>query len=379
MKEADQINAIIPRLQEIDPENVPEIPLTIHSDSKISIDGLTKHLKKWEDGGFFGVENGPLIQATVTSLRRRKAKTTFTKVPAHVGIPGNEAADELANEGSAKAVPDLVSTKPIAAFTLPGAKLQGMTQSSAYKIIRKLKMRKRAYQDKLARKATLENMEYAQAATDDNGEMASAKTIWMSTRHKDVSRSIRFFLWMLIHDGYKVGKHWDHIPGHEDKGPCNACGDSETMEHILTRCNASGQEQVWELASELWKLKTGNELPKPVMGQIMACAAIKRGDTGTSRLYRIVVSESAHLIWRIRCERVLQEKPVPSRHELHNRWMRAINSRLQLDCELTNRMKYGKKALAKDLVKDTWCKVLKDETNLPKDWMRETGVLVGVG
>ncbi|KAJ7155938.1 hypothetical protein C8R43DRAFT_1125843 [Mycena crocata] len=337
------------------------------------------NLRKWEDGGFFGVENGKLIQATVASLRRRKAKTTFKKVQAHVGIPGNEAADELANNGSAKLVPDTVSVKPAAAFTLPGAKLQAMTQSSAYKIIRKLKMNKGTYQRKLARKATTENMAYAKAATDDNDEVASAKTIWKSTRHKDVSRSIRFFLWMLIHDGYKVGKHWDNIPGHEDKGPCSVCRESETMQHILTRCKGSGQEQVWELASEIWKLKTGEDLPKPVMGQIMACAAIKRRDAGTSRLFRIVVSESAHLIWRIRCERVLKEEPVPTRNELHNRWMRAINGRLQMDCELTNKRKYEKKALLKEVVQNTWSKVLKDETNLPKDWTRETGVLVGIG
>jgi hypothetical protein len=38
------------------------------------------------------------------------------------------------------------------------------------------------------------------------------------------------------------------------------------MEHILTKCEAPGQEIVWDLASELWRLKTGDEL-RPSMAR----------------------------------------------------------------------------------------------------------------
>jgi ribonuclease HI len=80
------------------------------------------------------------------------------------------------------------------------------------------------------------------------------------------------------------------------------------MEHILTQSDENGQKGVWELVSELWKLKTGIEMPPPLMGEIMACGLIKKGnipgktDTSTTRLYRIIVTESTHLIWHLRNE-----------------------------------------------------------------------------
>ncbi|KAJ7020027.1 hypothetical protein C8F04DRAFT_946324, partial [Mycena alexandri] len=354
--------------------------LEIRSDSRVSIDGLTKNLRRWEDEDFLGVENKRLFRATVSALRKRKAKTTFTWVKGHAGEAGNEAADKLAKEGTRKPIPDLVEVREDTTLLLPGAKLQSMSQSKAYKMIRQVKMKKRRYQEKLKRRATQRNMVLAKmAAADEKGGLPETSGIWKSTRHKDVSRSGRFFLWMLIHDGYKVGKHWAKIEGHEFKATCAQCGVTETMEHILTKCDAPGQEQIWEMASELWKLKTGDELPRPTTGQIMACATTKKKDAGTTRLFRILISESAHLVWRLRNERVIKEKPPASLDEIHNRWLRTMNVRLKLDCALTDAGKYGNRALKKDLVLKTWVKVLKNEVNLPEDWTREAEVLVGVG
>ncbi|KAF8176886.1 hypothetical protein K438DRAFT_1607107 [Mycena galopus ATCC 62051] len=162
------------------------------------------------------------------------------------------------------------------------------------------------------------------------------------------------------------------------------------MDHILTKCEATGQREIWELASELWRLKTGADLPPPTIGQIMGCAAIKRGDAGTTRLFRIVISESAHLAWRIRNERVIQGKPEASLPEVQNRWRHAIGEvkvrlrrrfrhRFMVDCAATNEIKYGKRAIKKKTVLKTWKGVLKNEELLPQDWTRETGVLVGIG
>ena len=110
----------------------------------------------------------------------------------------------------------------------------------------------------------------------------------------------------------------------------------------------------------------------------MACAAIARQDAGTTRLFRILVSESAHLIWRIRNERVIRGKNPASLREIHNQWCKSINNRLGIDCTLSNGVNYGKKAIKKALVLRTWRKVLKNEVNLPKDWTWETRVSVGV-
>jgi ribonuclease HI len=49
------------------------------------------------------------------------------------------------------------------------------------------------------------------------------------------------------------------------------------MEHILTKCDAPGQSEVWNLASKIWQKKTGADL-RPTVGEIMACGAINKGD-----------------------------------------------------------------------------------------------------
>ncbi|KAJ7695903.1 hypothetical protein B0H17DRAFT_1131106 [Mycena rosella] len=214
---------------------------------------------------------------------------------------------------------------------------------------------------------------------DPSDELPSEGKIWKAMKHKDVSRSIRFFLWMMIHDGYKIGRYWDKISGGEQRGVCEKCGVTESMDHIMTKGVEPGQEQVWELASELWKLKTGADLLKPTVGQIMACTAIKRHDAGTMCLFRILISESAFLVWRLRNERVINKEPPASARAIHNRWLKLINNRLRLDRAVTNEHKYRKKTVKKNLVLKMWCKVLKNEDDLPKDWTRETEVLVGIG
>jgi ribonuclease HI len=83
-----------------------DVPLAIHSDSRVSIDILTRNLKKNEDEGFFLTANSALVRTTVTRLRKRRAKTSLTRVKGHEGNLGNESADKLANEGCEKNDPD---------------------------------------------------------------------------------------------------------------------------------------------------------------------------------------------------------------------------------------------------------------------------------
>jgi ribonuclease HI len=105
---------------------------------------------------------------------------------------------------------------------------------------------------------------------------------------------------------------------------------------------------------------------------MMACTATKKKYAGTSRLYRILVSESAHLVWRLHNEKVIQQKDSASVPEIHNRWIHQINNRLMIDCAMTNRNKYGKRAIKTAVVKQTWKNVLKDEAILLKSG-RERG------
>ncbi|KAJ6481095.1 hypothetical protein C8R45DRAFT_831704 [Mycena sanguinolenta] len=168
---------------------------------------------------------------------------------------------------------------------------------------------------------TGKHLNLAQAAASEiNNESVPAAAIWKSTKCKDFTWKFRFFLWMMIHGGYKIGDHWKHIEGFEDWGKCKKCGITESMEHILTKCDVNGRAQVWDLASQIWKKKTSEEM-QPSFGEIMACGVIKKGDAGTSRLYRLLMFESVYLIWKLRNERVIKDKPEASHREISNRWM----------------------------------------------------------
>ncbi|KAJ7441168.1 hypothetical protein B0H11DRAFT_2204861 [Mycena galericulata] len=70
------------------------------------------------------------------------------------------------------------------------------------------------------------------------------------------------------------------------------------------------------------------------------------------------------------CERVIGHDGVPaSEQEIHNRWLHAINERIEIDRNLTNHLKF---------VLETWKGVIKDEDKLPDDWLRGPEVLVGI-
>lgn len=163
------------------------------------------------------------------------------------------------------------------------------------------------------------------------------------------------------------------------------------MEHILLECTAVGQERVWALAEAAWS-RTGHTWTPIVLPDILAIGPRSRalaGDAPTpkprARLWRILVSESAHLVWRLRCERVIGQAGVPgwqhSADGVTARWLAAIQVRLRHDVEGT-RKKYGRLALKRNLVLQTWDSLVacKDGRggNLPADWTKLHRVLVGI-
>ncbi|KAJ7850852.1 hypothetical protein B0H13DRAFT_1585009, partial [Mycena leptocephala] len=58
-------------------------------------------------------------------------------------------------------------------------------------------------------------------------------------------------------------------------------------------------------------------------------------DNRADRLFRILISETVHLIWKLRCMRVIERGSDPMRYfsekEIHNRWLSCINQRLPID------------------------------------------------
>ncbi|KAG2336829.1 hypothetical protein BDR05DRAFT_896211, partial [Suillus weaverae] len=219
-------------------------------------------------------------------------------------------------------------------------------------------------------------------------ETPTEQLIWKSIRDNDILRNVQGFLWKMLHSVYKIGKYWEKIPNFEQQGKCGLCGDTETMEHILLECTKStAKETVWASVKTLW-LKREKSWLEIMVGSIMGCNLAKFKNernkimTGKNRLLMIILSKSAHLLWKIRCERVIKfENNIEKHHssiETYNRWIHAMNMRLKFDRLLTNSKRYCKKAIQAEKVMKTWSGLLLNEDGLPDNWVHQSGVLVSM-
>ena len=95
---------------------------------------------------------------------------------------------------------------------------------------------------------------------------------------------------------------------------------------------------------------------------------------GATHLLQILISKVAHLIWVMRCERVIQER-THSNKEIEGRWYKVINQRLTDDKITATVIKCG--TLLTQLVEATWEAVLKKNSNLLIEWIKNCEVLVG--
>ena len=158
------------------------------------------------------------------------------------------------------------------------------------------------------------------------------------------------------------------------------------MEHIITDCKAKARETAWDLANDLWKKRSRTPLSTNI-GDVLGCGLAhfttnNKPDKGKNRLYRIIMSETAYLIWKLRNERRIRDGDGNERHDIiaetTTRWVKAINKRLTNDRYLTDNKRFGKRALKEKLVQRTWTGCLEDEEGLPNNWYNRKEVLVGI-
>ena len=364
---------------EIAPKNQP---LKIVTDSKYAIEGLTTHLKTWEDHGWINIKNAALFKKAAYLMRRRTADTTFQWVKGHNGDPGNEESDRLAREGALKEAPDDLELDIPREFNLQGAKLNALTQAIAYKGIKECRTHRE-------RPTTNRNLELAKwAIFEINGTHETSGTIWEGLQNPTIRIRVRQFLYKAMHGTQKIGDFWDHVPGYEERKLCKTCRTTETMEHILIHCREPATRLAWRCASELWPHENP-PWPKISIGTILSCGNISPpappeenddenhrhlNKKGIVRLLRILISESAHLIWVLHCERVIQER-VHNEREIKTRWRDAINRRFTDDRILATQVKKDQTHLKR--LKDTWETVLEREGNLLDQWTHNPEVLVG--
>ncbi|KAJ7082770.1 hypothetical protein C8R44DRAFT_753644 [Mycena epipterygia] len=208
--------------------------------------------------------------------------------------------------------------------------------------------------------------------------------IWRAVKVNDFLPRTAQFLWKSLHDAHRIGKYWNHIPECGNCAECQCCETTDDLEHILLKCESPGQEIIWAAAKSLWMEKE-SQWPEVTLGTILGCGLAEfrddggRPQRGKQRLYRILMSESAYLIWKLRNNRVISRDGEPATdEEIINKWKFTVNQRLQVDLTLANRPIKGKRpALAPKLVLETWSGTLDRESSLPANWLREPRVLVG--
>ena len=339
-----------------------------------------------EASGWIGTPHKDLLQEVVARMRARTGSVSILQTKKGVPNPEAQEAVSLAKLGSHLDMPPDFPRQLVRlnATREPGAQLQNMTQSLLYRGI----LDRRG--PPKTRMETTVNLDMTRHATSARaGRKPTDPTIWKSIASKDFPTRIRAFLWRTMHGAYKIGNYWRHIPQCGQRADCHTCDVPESMEHILTECRETGQEYIWRATEELWKKKHPKWV-KPSLGTILGCGLAnfhpnesKYRLTGANRLYLILVSEAMHLIWKLRCEWKIARNEDPERiiteNEAHQKWGSAINKRFRLECLMTNRAKYGKKALKQKLVEKTWWGILQNQDSLGDDWVRDTGVLVGIG
>jgi hypothetical protein len=131
------------------------------------------------------------------------------------------------------------------------------------------------------------------------------------------------FLYKAMHNTQKVGDFWAHatVPAMRQRQQCVLCDATDSMEHILIHCSSTPVNLIWSLAKNLWP-HAPQEWPTINLGTILGCGSLSLplsntadqpdtthpplGHSGRTRLLIILLSEAAHLIWILRCERVIQ-------------------------------------------------------------------------
>ena len=352
--------------------------LTIVTDSQYVIRCLTDSLPQWEDSGWPRVPNAPWIKAAAYAMRRRSAPTRFKWVKGHNSNRGNERADALAAEGAAKPTPDDIDISVPPLSEPGGMKLNKLTQAVAYKLIRSLNCPPESHRSKVLLDCTRSALESL------NDGPPRDENIWRNVRHPDIRRPIQTFLLRALHGSLKIGDFWERIQNYEQHAQCSVCNETtESLDHILLECPQGHANLIWTNAKSTWPACFG-AWPAIHLGTILGCGSLSlpalhqngHPNPGRSRLLRILLSESAHLIWVLRCERVIQGTN-HSVNAIINRWTNKINHRLTLDRFIAT--KWNRKPITQKLVENTWTPSLLQTTpDLPQDWITNSEVLVGI-
>ena len=242
--------------------------LMIKMDSKYVIEGLTKHLKTWENQRWIGMKNSEWFKQAAFLLRRRTAPTRFKWVEGHNEELENEQSNKLVKEGVNKNEVDVIPLNISNHFNLQGAKLPELTQAIAYRGIYE-----REHKEEW--KTIHLNLERVRGdIANHTGSLEMNEAIWNLIQRTPVWLKIRQFFYKTLHGMQKIGRYWFNIQNYEERGICRTCSDDETMDHILTGCQHHTIISLWEHTEKLWPYEEGT-WPSISFGTIIGCNTLQ--------------------------------------------------------------------------------------------------------
>ncbi|KAI0323858.1 hypothetical protein GY45DRAFT_1263915 [Cubamyces sp. BRFM 1775] len=155
------------------------------------------------------------------------------------------------------------------------------------------------------------------------------------------------------------------------------------MEHILFSCTATGREEIWTLLRNLWE-STGVRRPDPSWGSIAgaACMAFwtesKRHNIIAEKRWWTLAVESAHLIWKLHCEQVIANEGAEfSMQEVASRWFAPLDRCISLERRIVALSPVKCRTKLAGVLELVWAPIL-DSSDLPPNWVVNSGVLVGI-
>ena len=125
------------------------------------------------------------------------------------------------------------------------------------------------------RATTHENIQHARDTIQSHSNsLETDESIWKAIYSPAIRIRIHQFIFKAMHGRQKIGDFWSHIRGYEDRGICDTCQRTKSMEHILITCQDHAQWIIWDLAKDFWP-HGDDQWPIIDLGMILSCGNLQ--------------------------------------------------------------------------------------------------------